>query len=107
MRRRAGTYQGIGTVIAGAVTVATVVTGDLMAGDTDGDTDVPSGTGAEPQDASTPRAGGAEAMSTATGYAQRVVELVNTERARYGCPPVRVNSTLRTAAQGHAPPPPG
>lgn len=37
-----------------------------------------------------------------SAYAQQVVELTNNERARAGCPPLRVNLQLVAAAQGHS-----
>lgn len=39
---------------------------------------------------------------TADRYAQQVVDLVNTERARKGCAPVTVNAKLQAAAQAHS-----
>ncbi|WP_241518880.1 CAP domain-containing protein [Streptomyces sp. CB03238] len=106
--RRSRIHQGVGTVIAGTVAAAAVVTGTLMAGDTGGGSEaVRAGTRATPtpipgRGAGTPRAGGAEALGAASAYAQRVVALTNAERARAGCPPLRVNGRLRSAAQGHA-----
>ncbi|MDJ0343416.1 CAP domain-containing protein [Streptomyces sp. H10-C2] len=44
------------------------------------------------------RSGGA----TTARYAQHVVEMVNTERAKKGCAPVTVNAKLQAAAQGHS-----
>ncbi|MFF7381419.1 CAP domain-containing protein [Streptomyces griseoluteus] len=40
--------------------------------------------------------------ATASGDVARVVELVNTERAKVGCSPVKLNSTLTKAAQDHS-----
>ncbi|MFI9048380.1 CAP domain-containing protein [Streptomyces sp. NPDC053427] len=51
-----------------------------------------------------PRTGapGGGSTSTTDRLAQRVVELVNAERAKKGCSPVTVNAKLRAAAQGHS-----
>ncbi|MGW4290887.1 CAP domain-containing protein [Streptomyces sp. NPDC004673] len=40
--------------------------------------------------------------ATASGDIARVVELVNAERAKVGCSPVKLNSTLSKAAQDHS-----
>ncbi|MFI9390076.1 CAP domain-containing protein [Streptomyces bauhiniae] len=40
--------------------------------------------------------------ATASGDVARVVELVNAERAKVGCSPVELNSTLTKAAQDHS-----
>lgn len=40
--------------------------------------------------------------ATASGAVARVVELVNAERAKVGCSPVQLNSTLSKAAQDHS-----
>ncbi|MFI8347891.1 CAP domain-containing protein [Streptomyces sp. NPDC085596] len=40
--------------------------------------------------------------ATASGDVARVVELVNAERAKVGCSPVKLNSTLTKAAQDHS-----
>ncbi|MGW3338777.1 CAP domain-containing protein [Streptomyces sp. NPDC001009] len=40
--------------------------------------------------------------ATASGDVARVVELVNAERAKVGCSPVELNSTLSKAAQDHS-----
>ncbi|MFH9427885.1 CAP domain-containing protein [Streptomyces sp. NPDC017615] len=40
--------------------------------------------------------------ATASGDVARVVELVNAERAKVGCSPVKLNSTLSKAAQDHS-----
>ncbi|MGW2212159.1 CAP domain-containing protein [Streptomyces sp. NPDC001781] len=40
--------------------------------------------------------------ATASGDVSRVVELVNAERAKAGCSPVQLNSTLTRAAQAHS-----
>ncbi|MFJ3660254.1 CAP domain-containing protein [Streptomyces sp. NPDC090119] len=40
--------------------------------------------------------------ATASGDVARVVELVNAERAKVGCSPVQLNSTLSKAAQDHS-----
>ncbi|WP_107064566.1 sigma-70 family RNA polymerase sigma factor [Streptomyces sp. NRRL S-118] len=40
--------------------------------------------------------------ATGSSFAQRVTELVNAERAKSGCGPVRQNSRLDTAAQRHS-----
>ncbi|MFH8370194.1 CAP domain-containing protein [Streptomyces sp. NPDC018031] len=47
--------------------------------------------------ASTPAPSGPSSATTA-----RVVELVNSERAKVGCAPVKVNDLLTKAAQGHS-----
>ncbi|OII65131.1 hypothetical protein BJP40_17920 [Streptomyces sp. CC53] len=62
-------------------------------------------TGAAPS--ATPRAGqppqaGAAPAGTAADHVRRVVDLANAERARTGCPALRVNSRLQRAAQAHA-----
>ncbi|MFF8592397.1 CAP domain-containing protein [Streptomyces sp. NPDC015220] len=46
---------------------------------------------------SVPKAG-----ATASTAAARVVELVNTERAKVGCSPLTLNATLTAAAQAHS-----
>ncbi|MFG3046195.1 CAP domain-containing protein [Streptomyces sp. NPDC048241] len=40
--------------------------------------------------------------ATASGDVARIVELVNAERAKVGCSPVKLNSTLSKAAQDHS-----
>ncbi|QBJ93771.1 CAP domain-containing protein [Streptomyces seoulensis] len=55
---------------------------------------VPTATAAAP---STP-----QPAATASGDVARVVELVNAERAKVGCSPVNLNSTLTKAAQDHS-----
>ncbi|MEU6815365.1 CAP domain-containing protein [Streptomyces sp. NPDC046860] len=40
--------------------------------------------------------------ATASGEVARIVELVNAERAKVGCSPVKLNSTLSKAAQDHS-----
>ncbi|MCH0539704.1 CAP domain-containing protein [Streptomyces sp. MUM 203J] len=49
-----------------------------------------------------PPAGGAAPEGAAAGHIRRVVALANAERAKAGCPALRVNSRLQKAAQGHA-----
>lgn len=49
-----------------------------------------------------PPAGGAAPQGAAAGHIRRVVDLANAERAKAGCPALRVNSRLQKAAQGHA-----
>ncbi|AIS02218.1 CAP domain-containing protein [Streptomyces glaucescens] len=43
-----------------------------------------------------------QATPTASGAAARIVELVNAERGRAGCSPVKPNATLTKAAQAHS-----
>ncbi|CAM5471825.1 SCP domain-containing protein OS=Streptomyces glaucescens OX=1907 GN=SGLAU_31420 PE=4 SV=1 [Streptomyces glaucescens] len=43
-----------------------------------------------------------QATPTASGVAARIVELVNAERGRAGCSPVKLNATLTKAAQAHS-----
>ncbi|MFG3497533.1 CAP domain-containing protein [Streptomyces sp. NPDC047928] len=45
---------------------------------------------------------GGSGGGTAAVYAERVVALANAERAKAGCPSLRVNGRLQAAAQGHA-----
>ncbi|WP_344362345.1 CAP domain-containing protein, partial [Streptomyces gobitricini] len=45
---------------------------------------------------------GASAVAAAAEYAERVLALVDAERAKAGCRPLRRDSRLRSAAQGHA-----
>jgi uncharacterized protein YkwD len=52
---------------------------------------------ATPSSPSTP-----QATPTASGAVARVVELVNAERAKAGCSPVKLNATLTKAAQAHS-----
>lgn len=48
-------------------------------------------------------AGGADAVDgTVSEYVQQLVALANAERDKAGCGPLRAESHLRTAAQGHA-----
>lgn len=109
--RRARNQQGLGIVVAGTVAATAVVAGTLMAGDTGRDAEAPGVTRAEAVPGtgrqastprSTPRAGGVTPVGPAARYAERIVALVNTARAKAGCSPVRVDSRLRGAAQGHA-----
>ncbi|MEV3987821.1 CAP domain-containing protein [Streptomyces sp. NPDC049837] len=106
--RRSRTQQGLGIVIAGTVAAAAVVAGTLMAGETGGDAERPGVTRAEAvpgtgqEEAGTRREAGARPVGAAAEHAQRIVALVNAARARAGCPPLRVDSRLRGAAQGHA-----
>ncbi|MGX1854211.1 CAP domain-containing protein [Streptomyces sp. NPDC055299] len=47
--------------------------------------------------------GGAQtATGTAARFAQKIVELVNAQRAQHGCGPLKVDSHLTTAAQKHS-----
>ncbi|MER6346013.1 CAP domain-containing protein [Streptomyces sp. NPDC001595] len=52
---------------------------------------------ATPSSPSTP-----QATTTASGTTARIVELVNAERAKAGCSPVKPNATLTKAAQAHS-----
>lgn len=52
---------------------------------------------ATPSTAPTP-----QATPTASGAAARIVELVNAERSKAGCSPVKLNATLTKAAQAHS-----
>ncbi|MGY1583120.1 CAP domain-containing protein [Streptomyces sp. MN13] len=52
---------------------------------------------ATPSSPSTP-----QATPTASGAVAQVVELVNAERAKAGCSPLKVNATLTKAAQAHS-----
>lgn len=56
------------------------------------------GTGSRKAPSSNTLSGG----GTTAQYAQQVVEMVNTERARQGCKPVTVNAKLQAAAQAHS-----
>ncbi|WP_441247922.1 sigma-70 family RNA polymerase sigma factor [Kitasatospora sp. McL0602] len=42
------------------------------------------------------------ATAAATGEVQQVIDLVNTERSKAGCAPVKSNALLQKAAQGHS-----
>ncbi|MER7110055.1 CAP domain-containing protein [Streptomyces sp. NPDC000229] len=122
---RTRAHRGAGTVIAGTVAAAAVATAILITGNTGRHPGATTRTGTtlptsvpasapdraeraaptEPEPGggeNTPRAGGAQAPGIATGYAERVVALVNAERARAGCSPLRRNGRLRSSAQGHA-----
>ncbi|MFF9391786.1 CAP domain-containing protein [Streptomyces griseoluteus] len=55
---------------------------------------VPTATAASP--------GSPQPAATASGDVARIVELVNAERAKAGCSPVALNSTLTKAAQNHS-----
>ncbi|MCZ1012481.1 CAP domain-containing protein [Streptomyces lydicus] len=55
-----------------------------------------SGTGAAAQ------AGTGAATGTAAAFAQKIVELVNAQRAQHGCGPLTVDSHLQAAAQAHS-----
>ncbi|MFF4490682.1 CAP domain-containing protein [Streptomyces sp. NPDC001544] len=57
----------------------------------------PAGTSAAPAAPSTPKA-----TATASGATARVIELVNAERAKVGCPALTPNATLTKVAQAHS-----
>ncbi|MCK8678301.1 CAP domain-containing protein [Streptomyces lichenis] len=123
------TDQGVPTLIAGVVALAAVAVGTVLTDGTGGGTGggpaavrtpVPpapvtrisapaapdiSDTPGAPAPAPLPSGSGrAAALSAGTAgeYAGRVVALVNTERRRAGCPLLRMDRRLRSAAQGHA-----
>ncbi|MGW7576996.1 CAP domain-containing protein [Streptomyces sp. NPDC054765] len=52
-------------------------------------------------DSTTP-AGTRVATDTAATFAQKIVELVNAQRAQHGCGPLTVDPRLQAAAQGHS-----
>ncbi|RZU46268.1 uncharacterized protein YkwD [Streptomyces sp. BK022] len=54
------------------------------------------------QTATAASSGAPQPAATASGDVARVVELVNAERAKVGCSPVTLNSTLTKAAQDHS-----
>ncbi|BDH06052.1 CAP domain-containing protein [Streptomyces seoulensis] len=54
------------------------------------------------QTATTTAPSSPQPAATASGDVARVVELVNAERAKVGCSPVELNSTLSKAAQEHS-----
>ncbi|MYZ07519.1 CAP domain-containing protein [Streptomyces sp. SID2999] len=54
------------------------------------------------QTTTSPGTGTPQPAATASGDVARVVELVNAERAKVGCSPVELNSTLSKAAQDHS-----
>ena len=57
----------------------------------------------KPTASATPSSTGTpQAAPTASGVAARIVELVNAERGRAGCSPVKLNATLTKAAQAHS-----
>lgn len=60
------------------------------------------GTGAGAGARKAPSSGTQSGGGTTARYAQQVVEMVNTERARKGCEPVTVNAKLQAAAQAHS-----
>ncbi|PBC80427.1 MULTISPECIES: CAP domain-containing protein [unclassified Streptomyces] len=47
-------------------------------------------------------AGNRAATGTAAAFAQKIVELVNAQRAQHGCGPLTVDSHLQVAAQAHS-----
>jgi uncharacterized protein YkwD len=51
---------------------------------------------------STPAAASSAAATPASSVAARVVQLVNSERSKYGCAPLTVNAELTKAAQDHS-----
>ncbi|MEZ0096223.1 CAP domain-containing protein [Streptacidiphilus sp. EB129] len=64
-------------------------------------------TGSSTHPSVVPRAGGGQvsgtpATGTAAQFAQQIVDMVNAERAKAGCGPLRVNAKLQTAAQEHS-----
>ncbi|WP_175411704.1 CAP domain-containing protein [Streptomyces sp. TRM64462] len=63
-------------------------------------TDAPEGS-ATPRTPQTPRPAAAPGGAAAE-HIRRVVDLANTERSKAGCPALRVNSRLQSAAQSHA-----
>ncbi|ODA69342.1 MULTISPECIES: CAP domain-containing protein [unclassified Streptomyces] len=65
-------------------------------------TTAPRPTTAAPEPAAGASSPAATADATASGAVARVVELVNAERGKVGCSPVKVNPTLTEAAQDHS-----
>ncbi|MFG2532098.1 CAP domain-containing protein [Streptomyces sp. NPDC048516] len=57
---------------------------------------------ARPDSGAGDSAGTRAATGTAATFAQKIVELVNAQRAQHGCGPLTVDSHLQTAAQKHS-----
>ncbi|GAU70397.1 hypothetical protein SSP35_19_00330 [Streptomyces sp. NBRC 110611] len=95
----------IAAVAISAVAVPSVATACL---DGEGNTDSrgpgrwQSAASAQTPKAATPSPNTSESAAPASGAAARVLELVNSERGKAGCSPLKLNAKLTKAAQDHS-----